>query len=156
MPSLVTDPGIIHYETYGRGRPVLLLHGWLGSWELWRNTIEVLGREFRYALLARLALDTSGLDEAIARLVDEGLLVPAGSANANALRFKHALIHDAVYRTLLRGDRQRLHARAAELLAGEFAGSADASPDQRAHHLAQAGRPVEAIGATESEWREVA
>ncbi len=51
MPSLVTDPGIIHYETYGRGRPVLLLHGWLGSWELWRDTIEVLGREFRtYAL----------------------------------------------------------------------------------------------------------
>lgn len=51
MPSLVTDPGIIHYETYGRGRPVLLLHGWLGSWSLWRDTIEVLGREFRtYAL----------------------------------------------------------------------------------------------------------
>jgi pimeloyl-ACP methyl ester carboxylesterase len=51
VPSLVTDPGIIHYETYGRGRPVLLLHGWLGSWELWRNTIEVLGRDFRtYAL----------------------------------------------------------------------------------------------------------
>ncbi|GAB4433684.1 MAG: alpha/beta hydrolase [Anaerolineae bacterium] len=51
MPSLVTDPGIIHYETYGRGRPVLLLHGWLGSWELWRDTIEVLGREYRtYAL----------------------------------------------------------------------------------------------------------
>ncbi len=51
MPSLVTDPGIIHYETYGRGRPVLLLHGWLGSWSLWRDTIEVLGHEFRtYAL----------------------------------------------------------------------------------------------------------
>ncbi|MBN1203174.1 MAG: alpha/beta hydrolase [Anaerolineae bacterium] len=51
MPSLVTEPGIIHYETYGRGRPVLLLHGWLGSWALWRDTIEVLGREFRtYAL----------------------------------------------------------------------------------------------------------
>lgn len=51
MPSLVTEPGIIHYETYGRGRPVLLLHGWLGSWALWRDTIEVLGRDFRtYAL----------------------------------------------------------------------------------------------------------
>jgi pimeloyl-ACP methyl ester carboxylesterase len=51
VASLVTDQGIIHYETFGRGRPVLLLHGWLGSWELWRNTIEVLGRDFRtYAL----------------------------------------------------------------------------------------------------------
>ncbi|MEP7288881.1 MAG: alpha/beta hydrolase [Chloroflexota bacterium] len=51
MSSFVTDQGIIHYETYGRGRPVLLLHGWLGSWYLWRDTIEVLGKEFRtYAL----------------------------------------------------------------------------------------------------------
>jgi pimeloyl-ACP methyl ester carboxylesterase len=48
---LVTEQGTIHYETYGRGRPVLLLHGWLGSWSLWRNTIEELGKEFRtYAL----------------------------------------------------------------------------------------------------------
>ncbi len=47
MASLVTDQGIVHYETYGRGRPVLLLHGWLGSWALWRDTIEVLGREFK-------------------------------------------------------------------------------------------------------------
>ncbi|MFN8527812.1 MAG: alpha/beta hydrolase [Anaerolineae bacterium] len=51
MPTLVTEQGIIHYEAYGRGRPVLLLHGWLNSWALWRNTIEVLGKEFRlYAL----------------------------------------------------------------------------------------------------------
>ncbi|MBN2469699.1 MAG: alpha/beta hydrolase [Anaerolineae bacterium] len=47
MASLVTDQGIVHYETYGRGRPVLLLHGWLGSWALWRDTIEVLGKDFK-------------------------------------------------------------------------------------------------------------
>jgi len=51
VATLVTEQGIVHYETYGRGRPVLLLHGWLGSWALWRNTIEELGKEFRtYAL----------------------------------------------------------------------------------------------------------
>ncbi|MGB1287782.1 MAG: alpha/beta fold hydrolase, partial [Aggregatilineales bacterium] len=51
MPTLVTESGIVHYETYGRGRPVILLHGWLGSWALWRQTIEELGKEFRtYAL----------------------------------------------------------------------------------------------------------
>lgn len=51
MATLVTEQGIVHYESYGRGRPVLLLHGWLGSWALWRRTIEILGREFRtYAL----------------------------------------------------------------------------------------------------------
>ncbi len=61
MPSLVTDPGIIHYETYGRGRPVLLLHGWLGSWELWRDTIEVLGREFRTYALDFFGFGESGI-----------------------------------------------------------------------------------------------
>ncbi|MBN2305903.1 MAG: alpha/beta hydrolase [Anaerolineae bacterium] len=61
MPSLVTDPGIIHYETYGRGRPVLLLHGWLGSWELWRDTIEVLGSEFRTYALDFFGFGESGL-----------------------------------------------------------------------------------------------
>lgn len=51
MATLVTEQGIVHYEAYGRGRPVLLLHGWLGSWALWRQTIELLGKEFRtYAL----------------------------------------------------------------------------------------------------------
>ena len=51
MPTLVTEQGIVHYETLGRGRPVLLLHGWLGSWSLWRQTIEILSKEFKtYAL----------------------------------------------------------------------------------------------------------
>ena len=51
MPTLVTEQGIVHYEAYGRGRPVIFLHGWLGSWELWRDSIEALGKEFRtYAL----------------------------------------------------------------------------------------------------------
>lgn len=51
MPTLVTEQGIVHYETYGRGRPVILLHGWLGSWALWRNTIEELGKDFKtYAI----------------------------------------------------------------------------------------------------------
>jgi pimeloyl-ACP methyl ester carboxylesterase len=51
VPTLVTEQGIVHYETFGRGRPVLLLHGWLNSWAVWRTTMEVLGREFKiYAL----------------------------------------------------------------------------------------------------------
>lgn len=51
MSSIVTEQGIVHYETYGQGKPVVLLHGWLGSWGLWQRTMEVLGDGYRtYAL----------------------------------------------------------------------------------------------------------
>jgi len=51
VSSITTDQGILHYEVYGRGRPVILLHGWLGSWGLWRETMTYLGQNYRtYAL----------------------------------------------------------------------------------------------------------
>ena len=51
MSSITTDQGIVHYEVYGRGKPVILLHGWLGSWGLWQDTMSFLGRYYRtYAL----------------------------------------------------------------------------------------------------------
>jgi len=52
VSSITTDQGIVHYEVYGRGRPVILLHGWLGSWGLWQETMAFLGKHnFRtYAL----------------------------------------------------------------------------------------------------------
>lgn len=62
MPTLVTEQGIVHYEVYGRGRPVILLHGWLGSWALWRQTIEELGKQFR-----TYALDFFGFGDSIER-----------------------------------------------------------------------------------------
>lgn len=65
MPTLVTEQGIVHYETYGRGRPVILLHGWLGSWALWRNTIEELGKHFR-----TYALDFFGFGDSMDRTAD--------------------------------------------------------------------------------------
>lgn len=51
MSSITTDQGNVHYEVYGRGRPVILLHGWIGSWGLWQETMAYLGRSYRtYAL----------------------------------------------------------------------------------------------------------
>lgn len=51
MSSLVVDQGIVHYEAYGRGSPVILLHGWLGSWGYWLGTMEALSKHYRaYAL----------------------------------------------------------------------------------------------------------
>ena len=51
MSSIVTSQGVVHYEVYGRGRPVILLHGWLGSWGTWLGTMEALAPSYRaYAL----------------------------------------------------------------------------------------------------------
>jgi len=51
VSSITTDQGIVHYEVFGRGRPVILLHGWLGSWGLWQETMTQLGSYYRtYAL----------------------------------------------------------------------------------------------------------
>jgi len=51
VSSITTDQGIVHYEVYGRGKPVILLHGWLGSWGLWQETMSYLGQYYRtYAL----------------------------------------------------------------------------------------------------------
>ncbi len=45
MSSFVTDRGIVHYETFGRGKPVVLLHCWLGSWDYWYSTMEYLAAQ---------------------------------------------------------------------------------------------------------------
>ena len=59
MSSIVTDRGIVHYETFGRGRPVVLLHCWLGSWNYWLSTMEYLA-EHQYKTYA---LDFWGFGE---------------------------------------------------------------------------------------------
>ena len=51
MSSLITEQGSVHYEVFGRGRPVILLHGWLESWGLWQETMDFLSRSYRtYAI----------------------------------------------------------------------------------------------------------
>lgn len=51
MSSITTAQGVLHYEVYGRGKPVILLHGWLGTWGLWQDVMASLGQSYRtYAL----------------------------------------------------------------------------------------------------------
>ncbi len=51
MSAVVIDGGLVHYEAFGRGRPVLFLHGWLGSWRYWMSTMESISDKYRtYAL----------------------------------------------------------------------------------------------------------
>jgi pimeloyl-ACP methyl ester carboxylesterase len=51
MSATVIDGGLVHYEAFGRGRPVIFIHGWLGSWRYWMRTMEELSTDYRaYAL----------------------------------------------------------------------------------------------------------
>ena len=108
----------------------------------------VLGREFSYALLAvvggvvgqerQTATDDRGLKFALNRLVDADLLFVEGAGARATYRFKHALIQDAAYDSLLRSRRHALHRRAAEILRDDPERAA-AEPELIAHHLTEAG-----------------
>ena len=51
MGDTVINGGIVHYETFGYGRPIIFIHGWLGSWRYWLRTMEALSSNYRvYAL----------------------------------------------------------------------------------------------------------
>src|SRR5450759_3180891 len=60
MSSIVTSQGIVHYEAYGRGRPVILLHGWINSWGVWQDVMIDLAENAHYRVYA---LDFWGFGE---------------------------------------------------------------------------------------------
>ena len=100
----------------------------------------VIGREFSHSLLAAVAQKPEvELRQAVDRLISTGLLFAQGVAPQATYLFKHALIQDAAYGTLLRDPKRKLHARIAETLETEFAEIAENHPEVLAHHCAEAG-----------------
>ena len=96
----------------------------------------VLGRGFSYALVQSVAgLDEGALQASLDRLADADILFVEGDGAQATYRFKHALIQDAAYDSLLKSRRQALHAQAAEILRE----SASPEPEAVAHHFTQAG-----------------
>ena len=99
----------------------------------------VLGRGFSYALLQSVAgLDEGALRSALERLAEADILFVEGDGAQATYRFKHALIQDAAYDSLLKSRRQTLHCRAAEVLRDNVQRAA-AEPEVVAHHFTQAG-----------------
>jgi predicted ATPase/class 3 adenylate cyclase len=106
----------------------------------------VIGRAFAHELLAAIApLPEDQLSEALDQLVASELVFRRGMPPAATYVFKHALVQDAAYQSLLKSRRQQLHARIAEYLEQEFTGAADADPEQLAHHYTQAERVPQAV-----------
>jgi tetratricopeptide (TPR) repeat protein len=99
----------------------------------------VLGRDFGYTLLRDIAdLDEPALQASLDRLADADLLFVEGAPPQANYHFKHALIQDAAYDSLLKSRRQALHRRAAEILRDQPERAA-AEPEVIAHHFTQAG-----------------
>ncbi len=121
----------------------------LGRWPQLKPIVQaasVVGREFSIRLLERMLPDhRAEIAATIALLAVHGLFANPEPRAADRAQFKHALIRDTVYQTLLRGDRQRLHSAAADALAGSAGATADSSPEVLARHLFESQRFVEAI-----------
>ncbi len=106
-----------------------------------------IGREFSHALLASVVRETGAeLGSALDRLVQAGLLFRQGVPPHATYLFKHALVQDAAYGTLLREPRRALHARIAEALESQFAEIAESQPELLARHCTEAGLIEKAAG----------
>jgi tetratricopeptide (TPR) repeat protein len=107
----------------------------------------VIGREFSHELLAAVSnLSAMDLEAGLDRLTASGLVSRRGAPPIATYAFKHALVQDAAYATLLRTRRRALHASIAELLVERFAAMAESLPELVAHHYSEAGFAAEAIG----------
>src|SRR5262249_26569748 len=107
----------------------------------------VIGRQFPYDLLQAVAqLDVSTLQRELGRLVEAEIIYQRGLPPQATYLFKHALIQDAAYQSLLKSTRQQYHQRIAQVLEEQFVETAGAQPELLAHHYTEAGLAEKAVG----------
>src|SRR5262249_6878894 len=106
----------------------------------------VIGRQFAYDVLLTVSqLDDATLQRELSRLVEAELLYQRGLPPQVTYMFKHALIQDAAYQSLLKSTRQQYHQRIAQVLEEQFAETAEAQPELLAHHYTEAGLTEQSI-----------
>jgi class 3 adenylate cyclase len=109
-----------------------------------------IGREFSLDLIGAISdLQQTDLDAALERLTTSGLVSRRGTPPVATYSFKHALVQDAAYATLLLSRRRQVHARIAKVMVERFSGTAQSQPEIVAHHFTEASLADEAI----SYWR---
>jgi len=106
----------------------------------------VIGRNFDYEILAAAAsLDSEQLDSALRKLELAGLIHALGTAPTATFTFKHALVRDTAYQSLLSTKRKELHQRIASVIEQEFPELASSEPEVLAYHFGEAGLAKPAI-----------
>ena len=116
----------------------------------------VIGRSFTYELISAVAeMPEAALRSNLEQLVSAGLVFERGIPPEASFTFKHALVQDAAYESLLRGRRAGLHARVADALCTRRL-SAESQPELLAHHFEQAGQIEQAAACSTSAGRQSA
>ena len=105
-----------------------------------------IGREFSYELIAAVApMPQAQLDDSLTQLSASGLAFRRGTPPDAVYTFKHALVQDAAYDSLLKSRRQELHAKIARVIEARFPNIKTTEPEVLAHHLTAAGLTEAAI-----------
>jgi predicted ATPase len=106
----------------------------------------VIGRQFSYALLQAVSqLDEAMLQHELGRLVEAEIVYQRGMPPQSTYVFKHALIQDAAYASLLKSTRQHYHQCIAQVLEGQFRETVATQPELVAHHYTEAGLHAQAV-----------
>ncbi len=106
----------------------------------------VIGREFSYELLAAVVHIPAGqLEQALGQLVASELVVQRGTPPEAIYSFKHSLVQDTAYQSLLRSKRHQLHAKIGRTMEERLPKIAEARPELLAHHFTEAGLASQAI-----------
>jgi class 3 adenylate cyclase/tetratricopeptide (TPR) repeat protein len=106
-----------------------------------------LGREFLYELLAAVAtIDEAALQAELVKLVQAEILYSKGKPPRCSYIFKHALLEDAAYNSLVKGKRQQFHKRVGEVLEAQFPQTVATQPELVAHHFTEASQAEKAAG----------
>jgi class 3 adenylate cyclase/tetratricopeptide (TPR) repeat protein len=105
-----------------------------------------VGREFSYELLQAVApVEEASLQQALRQLVEAELVYQRGVPPQSTYLFKHALVQDTAYQSLLKSTRQQYHKQIAHVLEGRFPETTETQPELLAHHYTEAGLTAQAI-----------
>src|SRR5215472_14012544 len=107
----------------------------------------MLGCQFAYDLLQAVSqVDEAMLQHELGRLVEAEIVYQRGVPPQSTYTFKHALIQDAAYESLLKSTRQQYHQRIAQVLEAQFPETTEGQPELLAHHSTEAGLNTQAVG----------
>ena len=145
-----------HYEYVGSARavtiPATLRDSLMARLDRFMPVKEIaqigaaIGREFSYELIAAVApIPRAQLDDALMQLVESGLAFRRGTPPDAVYTFKHALVQDAAYDSLLKSRRQELHGRIARVIEQRFPNVRISEPEVLAHHCQEAGLTEKAV-----------